>query len=105
MRIVILFVCMLAAVGLARAEPTIGSESLYEQACARCHENAVQGAPSPDSDDFAERIVLRGRSGLLDSILQGRKRMSKRGGCFTCSDEELESLLDLMLLINKRQGV
>lgn len=39
----------------------------------------------------------RGIAGLRDSVMHGRARMSKRGGCFSCTDAELDQALSYMV--------
>jgi cytochrome c5 len=69
----------------------------YEKSCARCHDSGVLGAPLLKSIDLQQRMEARGPVGLYKSILEGRARMPKRGGCFSCTDIELRQALDYML--------
>ena len=73
------------------------ASNIYEKSCARCHDSGLIGAPMPKSVDFQKRLELRGPEGLYESLLKGRARMPKRGGCFSCTDIELRQALEKML--------
>lgn len=79
----------------------LGRQSLaggvYEKSCARCHDSGILDAPMPASDDLQQRLKIRGSDGLYESLLNGRARMPKRGGCFSCTDDELRQVLESML--------
>ena len=72
-------------------EGTVNSgEAIYQTYCMACHANAVGGAPKTHDPKAWE-----GRKNL-SSVINGLGIMPARGGCTTCSDEELQSAIDFM---------
>jgi len=77
------------------------AKTLYKNNCSRCHDKGIMGAPKlNDRADWQERLSLRGVEGLRSSLYKGFKRMPKKGGCFNCTANELDSLLDFVLQPN-----
>lgn len=76
---------------LAVGEPQL----IYEQSCARCHDKGVLGAPL--LGELTDRLNERGIEGLRLSITEGLGRMPKQGTCFSCTEAELDSVLEWML--------
>lgn len=70
---------------------------LYAQHCARCHTNAVGGAPRPGHyQDWLGR-ANSGRADLLLSVLKGKGGMPPKGGNASLSVGEANAALDFML--------
>lgn len=82
---------MLLLSSFAFGEPKV----LYQEQCARCHDHNVLTAPS--FTELEARRSERGVASLRQSLLEGRGRMPKKGGCFSCSEAELDALLVWML--------
>lgn len=81
---------------LRRPEP-IRVAQLYGQVCASCHDHAVHGAPKPgDSKIWAPRLEA-GVEKLYQNTINGLGEMPPRGGCSSCTDGELMSLVDAMV--------
>lgn len=72
-------------------------ESVYQKACKNCHDAGIANAPKlSDSAAWAPRIE-KGNDALLESVKNGLNAMPPRGGCMTCSDEELRSAMEYMV--------
>lgn len=85
-----------AAQSADSSEPRSGEE-VYNQACAACHAGGVLGAPKKgDAGDWEERIA-KGMDVLLDHSINGFNAMPPRGGCGSCSDEEVEAAVEHMI--------
>lgn len=70
---------------------------LYAQHCARCHTNAVGGAPRPGNyQDWLGRTSI-GRADLLLSVLKGKGGMPPKGGNASLSIGEANAALDFMM--------
>lgn len=69
----------------------------YEKNCAQCHDAGVLKAPVRGARDFTQRVQISGYDSLWESVLKGKARMPKRGGCFSCSDRELQQALDYLI--------
>ena len=69
----------------------------YESNCALCHAGGLAGAPKfGDKAAWAPR-VNKGIDNLLKSVVNGLNAMPARGGCTTCSDEELKRSIQYIL--------
>ncbi|MEQ8861501.1 MAG: PQQ-binding-like beta-propeller repeat protein [Pseudomonadales bacterium] len=81
---------------LRRPDP-LRVAQLYGQACASCHDNAVQGAPRPGDRALWRPRLEAGVDKLYRSTINGIGEMPARGGCVACTDGELMSLVDSMV--------
>lgn len=69
----------------------------YEANCAMCHAAGLAGAPKLDDKSAWAPRVNKGIDSLLKSVVNGLNAMPPRGGCTTCSDEELKLTIEYML--------
>lgn len=70
---------------------------VYAQHCARCHTNALGGAPRPGNNlDWQVRSAV-GRADLLLSVLKGKGGMPPKGGNASLSVGEANAALDFMM--------
>ena len=85
---------------LPSAPGTLGPDAgqkRYTANCAMCHTTGLAGAPKyGDKAAWAPR-VSKGLDALLKSVVHGLNAMPPRGGCTTCSDEELSLAIKYML--------
>lgn len=70
---------------------------LYAQHCARCHTNAVGGAPRPGNHEDWLGRAGNGRADLLLTVLKGKGGMPPKGGNASLSVGEANAALDFML--------
>lgn len=75
---------------------------VYAQHCARCHTNAVGGAPRFGSSRDWQGRVAGGRADLLLSVLKGKGGMPPKGGNASLSIGEANAALDFMIAPIKR---
>ena len=69
----------------------------YEAYCKACHAAGVSGAPKfREQSDWTTRLS-KGIDGLLSSAINGIGVMPPRGGCNSCSDEELKLAIEHMI--------
>lgn len=69
-------------------------EAVYKKACKNCHEAGVANAPKlGDSEAWTPRIA-KGKDALFETVKNGLNAMPPKGGCMTCSDEELRSAVE-----------
>ena len=83
---------------VANAGPRSG-EDVYNAACMACHASGVAGAPKQgDAAAWADRIA-KGTEVLYASGVNGvaGTGMIAKGGCMTCSDEEIHAAVDFMI--------
>lgn len=77
--------------------PDYSGAEVYAQHCARCHTNAVGGAPRPgNGQDWSGRASV-GRADLLLSVLKGKGGMPPKGGNASLSVGEANAALDFMM--------
>lgn len=61
----------------------------YDQYCSACHETGAANAPKRGEVETWKKRLRRGDAELLTSIKEGPVAMPPKGGCMSCSDEEL----------------
>ena len=86
------------AVAVANAAPRSGEE-VYNLACIACHSSGAGGAPIVgDIAAWQPRIAV-GMAALYDSGVNGvpGTSMMAKGGCMSCSDEEINGAVDFMV--------
>ena len=86
------------AVAVANAAPRSGEE-VYNSACIACHSSGAGGAPIVgDIAAWQPRIAV-GMAALYDSGVNGvpGTSMMAKGGCMSCSDEEINGTVDFMV--------
>ncbi len=74
-------------------------EDVYNAACMACHGTGAGGAPVlGDAAAWADRIA-KGNDALYDSGINGvaGTGMIPKGGCMSCSDEEIRGAVDYMV--------
>ena len=80
----------------ASSEPRSGSE-VYAAACAACHDTGAAGAPkNGDTAAWSGRID-KGMETLVSHAINGFNAMPAKGGCSSCSDEEIELAVEMMV--------
>lgn len=81
----------------------------FEHYCARCHIKGYAGAPmmsfEPDEQDallkeWQHRWDKGGKKRFMHSLKQGRGKMPKGAGCFACTDQDFERLVDYIIEFN-----
>lgn len=94
-----------AAAVEAPAEPVVEAaaevaafdvESTYQMSCFACHGTGAAGAPiMGDADAWTERMA-KGMDAVMVNVINGINAMPPKGLCMTCSDENLQSLVNYM---------
>ena len=86
------------AAPVASSGPRSG-EDVYNAGCMACHSTGAGGAPKVgDAPAWADRIA-KGTDVLYDSGINGLAGtgMIAKGGCMSCSDEEVKFAVDYMV--------
>ena len=85
-----------AASETPKAAGDIGQQR-YDETCKMCHATGLAGAPKfGDKGDWAPRVKL-GIDELVKNAIQGIKAMPPKGGCSSCSDEEIRKAVEYMV--------
>jgi cytochrome c5 len=86
-----------AADATAAAAAVVDGEVIYKQSCMACHAAGVAGAPKlGDSEAWSSRLA-KGTDALVQSVTNGLNAMPPKGGCMTCSDDELRGAVEYMV--------
>lgn len=76
-------------------------QTVFETNCANCHTGGFGGfftsAPDVDDPEDWESLAPKGIEGLTANTLAGIGDMAPRGGCATCTDEEIHVAVAYML--------
>lgn len=71
-------------------------DAVYAAACAACHATAAAGAPKiGDAAAWAPRLA-QGIDALVTHATKGYKGMPPKGGCMSCSDDEVKAAVEHM---------
>lgn len=72
-------------------------QNRYEQTCKMCHETGLADAPKLGDKSAWKPRIDQGIETLYKHAIQGLKAMPPKGGCMTCSDEEIHKAVDYMV--------
>lgn len=72
------------------------AKEVAEGLCYNCHAYGGLGAPSTHNE-WKKRLSARGLNGLLNTALQGKGDMPKKGGAVFLSDKEIKGVITYML--------
>lgn len=86
--------------GLSQSSLSSG-ESIYTENCASCHEGGfkgwITGAPKTGDQEEWARFFKNGADKMTENTFQGTKGMKPKGGCQTCTKEEIKAAVDHIL--------
>ena len=72
-------------------------ESTYQMSCFACHGTGAAGAPLlGDADAWTERMA-KGMDAVMVNVVNGVNAMPPKGLCMTCSDDNLQMLVNYMI--------
>ena len=77
---------------------------IYKKFCSNCHDKNPMlplGAPLVGDEQTWKRIMAQGLVSVLKRTQEGVGLMPARGGCFECSDEQLEMVVKYMIKPHK----
>lgn len=70
---------------------------VYSSACAACHDTGAAGAPKKGDVDAWNSRIDKGMDTLVSHAINGFNAMPAKGGCASCSDEEIRVAVELMV--------
>lgn len=90
--------CASASPVVAAAEEESKSpEDIYNASCAACHGTGALDAPKlGDTSAWSARIE-QGTDALYEHAIDGFNSMPAKGGCATCSDDDIKAIVDYMV--------
>jgi len=85
----------------AATEPTTaandGPSGIYSTSCAGCHGSGVLSAPKFGDAAAWNTRLEKGEDQLIQSAITGMNAMPPRGGCASCSDEDISATVKYIL--------
>ncbi len=76
-------------------------DDVYGAACAACHSSGVMGAPvTGEKGQWGARLA-QGNNTLYKHAIDGFNAMPAKGGCASCSDDEIKAAVDVMIAKSK----
>lgn len=86
-----------AAAASAAPAAARSADEIFNTVCAACHATGAAGAPKAgDAAAWAPRIA-QGKETLYKHALGGFNMMPPKGTCGNCSDDEIKSVVDLLV--------
>lgn len=73
-----------------------GGADVYTANCSACHASGVGGAPKM-GDAIWKELSQQGVDTLLQTVISGKGIMPPKGGCASCSDDELKLAVEHMM--------
>lgn len=89
-----------ASAAPAAAKPLSGAER-YKTTCALCHDTGAAGAPKVGNKAAWAARLAQGEAALVKAAIHGLNAMPPRGGCASCSDDEIKATVDYMISQSK----
>ena len=87
----------LAPMEVAAAAPDFDAAGIYQTSCNACHGTGAAGAPMLGDAGAWEARMEKGMDALMYNVINGVGAMPARGICMTCSDGDLQAVVNYML--------
>ncbi|WP_115710662.1 c-type cytochrome [Legionella sainthelensi] len=88
--------------GGAKKYPTNG-ETIYNENCAVCHNEAKNGAPKLGDKTAWQPLIAENMDVLIENTVNGKSHV-KNGGCKHCSTDEVIEAIKYMVSKSKTEG-
>jgi len=87
--------------GTVLADGGAPGKQVYEKSCQACHATGAAGAPKlGDKEAWAPRIAT-GMDALLANSIKGKGVMPPKGGCASCSDDDIKAAVEYLVSQSK----
>ncbi len=97
LKLSLIAILILVLAGCNQEPPKNDGESIYYRSCFSCHERGHGGAPLRGNVEQWQARIDKGEDALMKSMVEGYKTMPPKGGCFDCTEKELQKALDFMV--------
>ena len=88
--------CAAAGAAAAVASGPRSGADVYNTACAACHSIGAMGAPKAFDKGAWDGRLAKGFEKTLANAINGLNAMPPKGGCSSCSDEEIGAAIKHM---------
>ena len=89
-----------APMEVAAAATEFDAAGAYQMSCNACHGTGAAGAPMLGDAAAWEARMEKGMEALMSNVINGVGGMPARGICMTCSDDDLQAIVNYMLAQN-----
>jgi len=89
-----------APMEVAAAASDFDAAGAYQMSCNACHGTGAAGAPMLGDAGAWEARMDKGMDMLMSNVINGVGAMPARGICMTCSDDDLQAIVNYMLAQN-----
>ena len=89
-----------APMEVAAAAFEFDAAGAYQMSCNACHGTGAAGAPMLGDAEAWEARMEKGMEALMSNVINGVGAMPARGICMTCSDDDLQAIVNYMLAQN-----
>ena len=86
-----------APMKVAAATSGFDAAGTYQASCNACHGTGAAGAPMLGDAGAWESRMEKGMDALMFNVINGVGAMPARGICLTCSDGDLQAIVNYML--------
>ncbi len=100
--LVMLVACGQEETHLPAPDLTARQQKLFQTSCALCHAAQNSGAPQVGDDSWNEKWA-QGFDTLMRHTLKGTEGMPPFGGCYGCSYDDLETLIQFLAQRGKKR--
>lgn len=89
-----------APIEMAAATSDFDAAGAYQMSCNACHGTGAAGAPMLGDAEAWKARMEKGMDALMSNVINGVGAMPARGICMTCSDGDLQAIVNYMLAKN-----
>lgn len=89
--------CAGEATASAGATAARSPEDIYNSNCMACHMTGASGAPILGNVEQWEPRIAQGLETVYRHAIEGLNAMPAKGLCLSCSDEDIQSVVDYMI--------
>ncbi len=89
-----------ASMEVSAAVSEFDAAGAYQMSCNACHGTGAAGAPMLGDAGAWEARMEKGMDALMSNVINGVGAMPARGICMTCSDGDLQDIVNYMLAQN-----
>lgn len=92
----------ISVVGMAATSALAGGSNTFNSVCAECHTGGfkgfMSGAPNVKKPATWQEYLQRdSKDRMREIVLRGTKDHKAKGGCATCSDQQIFDAIDYIL--------
>lgn len=87
----------MVAMEVAAADSDFDAAGVYQMNCFACHGTGAAGAPMLGDSEAWDARMEKGMKAVMANAINGVGAMPARGICMSCSDDDLQQVVEYML--------